>query len=62
MTKIGLNHDFWWYFTVISHFELIDAVLEQNTKNGLLWIELAGAGRHISQLLTVSAIANVRLG
>ena len=34
MTKNVLSHDFWWYFIVISDFELVETVLEKNTKTG----------------------------
>ena len=36
MTKNVLNHDFWWYFIVISDSKLIETVLEQITKNGFV--------------------------
>ena len=34
MTKNVLNHDFWWYFIVISGSKLTETVLEEITKNG----------------------------
>ena len=33
MTKNGLNPVFWWYFTIVSGFNLVETVLEQNEKN-----------------------------